>query len=171
MSNDGQTQQTRDAGHSGIRLADFAKCPEAVKGKLQQEHVAALRIYSSSAYGRINLPLRNSTKPHPCAATTLFVAEALRKLRARVPSLRVVRDPLCGVRSDRPGCILLGYIGAVCHTRSPHHIPSALRHWSSTLGMLLPQGGSCLSVRIQASTPLKTQAFTSAGAPRSTQRT
>jgi hypothetical protein len=82
LSNDGHTQQERDVGHEGLRLADFVERPEAVTAKLNEAHIAALRIYSSKAYGRINFPLRSGTKPHPCAATTLFVAEALRKLRA-----------------------------------------------------------------------------------------
>jgi hypothetical protein len=82
LSNDGQSTIMRDEGHGDVRLADFKKLPQAVAAKLSETHIAALRIYSSTAFRRINAPLRQRVKPHPCAATTLFLAEGLKKLRA-----------------------------------------------------------------------------------------
>jgi hypothetical protein len=71
----------RDEGHDNMRLKDFLTLKGAVKAKLELPHVAALRLYTSQAYTRINEPLRNSEKPHPFAATTYFLSEALKKLR------------------------------------------------------------------------------------------
>jgi hypothetical protein len=71
----------RDAGgNSGKALGDFMKHPHA--GKLKQAHVLALRLYTSNSYPRINDPLRQGAKPHPFAATTYFIYDALRKLRS-----------------------------------------------------------------------------------------
>ena len=71
----------RDEGHDNMRLEDFLKLKDAVTAKLELPHVAALRLYTSQAYKRINDPLRNGEKPHPFAATTYFLSEALKKLR------------------------------------------------------------------------------------------
>jgi hypothetical protein len=72
---------TRDEGHNGMQLVHFRQCPDAVKAELELAHIAALRIYTSNAYKRINDPLRNGERPHPFAATTYFLSEALKKLR------------------------------------------------------------------------------------------
>jgi hypothetical protein len=72
---------TRDEGHGGMKLEHFRQRPDAVKAELELPHIAALRIYTSNAYKRINDPLRNGEKPHPFAATTYFLSEALKKLR------------------------------------------------------------------------------------------
>ena len=82
QSNDGHSSVTRDKDRQGMLLADFVKDERAVKAKLMDTHVAALRIYSSNAYRQINDPLRKGTKPHPCAATTYFIHEAIGRLRA-----------------------------------------------------------------------------------------
>ena len=44
----------------------------------------ALRVYTTQSYGRINNPLRQDPpeRPHPFAATTYFISEAIKKLRA-----------------------------------------------------------------------------------------
>ena len=41
----------------------------------------ALRLYTSNSYGRVNDPLRQGTKPHPFAATTYYIHDAIAKLR------------------------------------------------------------------------------------------
>ena len=64
-----------------MKLEQFRQRPDAVKAELELPHIAALRIYTSNAYKRINDPLRNGEKPHPFAATTYFLSEALKKLR------------------------------------------------------------------------------------------
>jgi serine/threonine protein kinase len=74
----------KDKGHQGMQLGDFMALPAAQAAKLELPHVAALRIYTSNAYTCINNPLRKGCKkeePHPYAATTLFLSEALRRLR------------------------------------------------------------------------------------------
>jgi hypothetical protein len=81
-SNDGNSTIVRDKGHNGMLLLDFKRHPTAVAARLEEAHVAALRLYTSTAYGRINIPLRNQEKPHPFAATTIFLSEALKKLRS-----------------------------------------------------------------------------------------
>jgi hypothetical protein len=75
----------RDKGNTGKGLAEFVGLPDAVQAKLEAPHVAALRLYTSQAYPRINNPLRegcSKDRPHPFAATTLFLDQALKKLRA-----------------------------------------------------------------------------------------
>jgi hypothetical protein len=72
----------RDEGHDKMRLEDFLKLKEGVTAKLNLSHVAALRLYTSQAYKCINDPLRKGEKPHPFAATTYFLSEALKQLRA-----------------------------------------------------------------------------------------
>ena len=50
---------------------------------LQRHHVLALRLYTTSSYGKINSPMRTNppTRPHPFAATTFFIFEGIKKLR------------------------------------------------------------------------------------------
>jgi hypothetical protein len=82
-SNDGHSIAMRDKGHAGMYLKDFLAFGGAVTANLEDTHVAALRrLYTSQAYKCINDPLRSCTKHHPFAATTLFVSEALKKLRS-----------------------------------------------------------------------------------------
>jgi hypothetical protein len=71
----------RDKGRTGWTLSDFVCNENAFKAKLTTAHVAALRIYSSRLFNRVNGPLREGIKPHPFAATTLLTSIALRKLR------------------------------------------------------------------------------------------
>jgi hypothetical protein len=72
----------QDKGHGNMKLKDFLQCDPAKKGKLELYHIAALRLYTSDAYKCINEPLRKSVKPHPYPATTYFMTQALKKLRA-----------------------------------------------------------------------------------------
>jgi hypothetical protein len=72
----------RDVGNEGQTLDDFCKQPDACKANLTKAHVLALRLYTSNSYGRVNWPLREGTKPHPYAATTYFIHDAIAKLRA-----------------------------------------------------------------------------------------
>jgi hypothetical protein len=86
QGNEGK-MKIRDNGHinvdgGGMRLDDFAAHANARAGKLQPKHVAALRIYTSKSFWRINSPLRKQQKPHPFPATTLLISQALSQLRA-----------------------------------------------------------------------------------------
>jgi hypothetical protein len=60
----------------------LAQHPHAKTARLEEYHVLALRLYTSSSYSQINNPLRAKQRPHPFAATTYFVSEAIKKLRA-----------------------------------------------------------------------------------------
>jgi Ran GTPase-activating protein (RanGAP) involved in mRNA processing and transport/GTPase SAR1 family protein len=82
----------RDAGNEGMTLNDFHKQPDARKAKLSKAHVLALRLYTSNSYGRVNEALRQGAKPHPFAATTYYIHNAITKLRAtRADSATTVR--------------------------------------------------------------------------------
>ena len=80
----------RDHGNSGKRLADFANHKIAKQYRLREEHVAALRIYTTSAFSYINNPLRmnnsggdkGDTKSHPYPVTVSFIDDAIKLLRA-----------------------------------------------------------------------------------------
>lgn len=80
----------RDLNNTGKRLNDFVKHPMAIKYRLREEHIAALRIYTTSAFRYINNPLRQSRnnlaekneKVHPYPLTVCLIDEAIKKLRA-----------------------------------------------------------------------------------------
>jgi hypothetical protein len=81
----GYSGVVKERGNGGKRLRDFLQDPHAVSAELELAHIAALRLYTSGAYTCINGPLRkgcSTAEPHPFAATTLFLSEALKKLRA-----------------------------------------------------------------------------------------
>jgi len=79
--NDGFTAK-QDVGNGGKTLADFAARKDAKTAELTIYEVAALRYYTSPAFRWINDPLRKKIKPVPLPATTLFIYDALKKLRA-----------------------------------------------------------------------------------------
>jgi hypothetical protein len=72
----------RDAGNEGVTFDGFCMQPDARKAALTKAHVLALRLYTSNSYARVNDPLRDGTKPHPFAATTYYIHDAIAKLRA-----------------------------------------------------------------------------------------
>lgn len=72
----------RDRGRNGEVLADFCLHRDARLARLEEAHVVALRLYTTSAFQHVNAPLRNPKGAHPLARTTWFIAEAIRRLRA-----------------------------------------------------------------------------------------
>lgn len=72
----------RDKGRQGERLADFVNHPIAVAHGLDEARVAALRLYTTAAYSFINNPLRAGEK-HPLPCTVAFIADGIKKLRAK----------------------------------------------------------------------------------------
>ena len=81
----------RDLNNSGKRLQDFVNHPIAKKYQLREEHVAALRIYTTSAFRSINGPLRRNQSvsvheqekaPHPFPVTVTLIDDAIKRLRA-----------------------------------------------------------------------------------------
>jgi len=80
---------TRDEGNTGKKLADFVNHDIAKKYQLREEHIAALRIYTTSAFRFINNPLRKSEscndkikKKHPYPVTVSLIDDAIKRLRA-----------------------------------------------------------------------------------------
>ena len=67
----------------GKTLEQLMKHKSTKVAKLQRYHVLALRLYTSSSYSKINNPMRSEppARPHPFAATTFFVFDAIKKLR------------------------------------------------------------------------------------------
>lgn len=65
-------------------IDELMKCPEVKIARLKMHHVLALRLYTTSSYKCLNNPLRTDppTQPHPFAATTFFISEGIKKLRA-----------------------------------------------------------------------------------------
>lgn len=72
----------RDKGRQGERLADFVQHPIAVAHGLDEPRVVALRLYTTAAYTVINNPLRAGAK-HPLPCTVAFIADAIKRLRAK----------------------------------------------------------------------------------------
>ena len=58
--------------------------PHAQMAKLGRHHILALRLYTTDSYSKINDPLRKDPpdRPHPFAATTFFISEGIKMLRA-----------------------------------------------------------------------------------------
>ena len=72
----------RDRGRNGERLADFVSHPIATAHGLDEPRVAALRLYTTAAYSHINNPLRAGER-HPLPVTVAFIADGIKKLRAK----------------------------------------------------------------------------------------
>jgi hypothetical protein len=68
----------------GKTLEELVEHPHAKTARLERYHVLALRRYTTQSYGRINNPLRRDPpeRPHPFAATTYFISEVIKKMRA-----------------------------------------------------------------------------------------
>ena len=106
----GAIRDRHPGGRLNLTLDDFVKMPQARDAGLEKAHVLALRLYTSNSYSCINGPLRKvadiraaekkqmeedqkfgrpvqSPKllaPHPFAATTYYISDALKKLRANL---------------------------------------------------------------------------------------
>lgn len=55
---------------------------QVTTAKLEAAHVLALRLYTTTSHKSINAPLRDTRSAHPLAATTYYISEGLKKLRA-----------------------------------------------------------------------------------------
>jgi hypothetical protein len=109
---------TRDIGRNGERLADFVSHPYARMARLDEAHVAALRIYTTAAHKVLNEPLRDvaSTAAHPFPVTVAFLRDAIGKLRvvgADEDSRKVVTklDLWRGLRDMQPSDSFLQHGG------------------------------------------------------------
>lgn len=65
-------------------IGELMLSPDVQTAGLKKHHVVALRLYTTKSYESINKPMRKDppTKPNPFAATTFFISEAIKKLRA-----------------------------------------------------------------------------------------
>ena len=65
-------------------LDELLQHPYAQMAKLGRHHILALRLYTTESYPKINNPLRQvpPQRPHPFAATTYFISEGIKLLRA-----------------------------------------------------------------------------------------
>ena len=73
----------------GLSLEALVAHPHAQTAKLKEHHVLALRLYTTTSYCRVNDPLRcvPPLRPHPFAATTFFIDQAIKLMRAVAASL------------------------------------------------------------------------------------
>ena len=69
---------------SGTSLDSLVAHEHAKIAKLELHHVLALRLYTTSSYPKVNDPLRADPpqRPHPFSATTWFIDQGIKKLRA-----------------------------------------------------------------------------------------
>ena len=69
---------------SGATLSSLVEHPDSRTAKLAIHHVLALRLYTTSSFARVNNPLRKDPpeRPHPFAATTFFIDQGIKMLRA-----------------------------------------------------------------------------------------
>ena len=67
-----------------VTLEALLASEEAMTAHLELHHILALRLYTTSSFRCINEPLRRNPRPkqHPFAATTLFIQEGIKQLRA-----------------------------------------------------------------------------------------
>ena len=72
-----------DAGETKS-LEELLAHPSARMAKLGRHHILALRLYTTCSFSKINDPLRKDPpdRPHPFAATTFFISEGIKMLRA-----------------------------------------------------------------------------------------
>ncbi len=77
----------RDKGNTGKSLDYFVKHETATSAKLKDAEVVALRLYTTSAFSKINNPLRDQSRindkvPHPLPVTVWLITSAIKKLRS-----------------------------------------------------------------------------------------
>merc|ERR1719210_2103957 len=67
--------------NKGKRLDDFVNSPEARLAGLKKHHAAALRLYTTNSFRKLNDPLRKRVRPHPFKFTVFFLTHGLKRLR------------------------------------------------------------------------------------------
>jgi len=74
---------------SGESLDVLVAHPHARLAKLKKQHVLCLRLYTTTSFCRVNDPLRQvpPQRPHPFAATTFFIDQGIKLMRAVAASL------------------------------------------------------------------------------------
>ena len=90
-------------GQERKTLEELMAHPHAQMAKLGRHHILALRLYTTDSYSKINDPLRKDPpeRPHPFAATTFFISEGIKMLRAVAANLPDAHTPLIFWRGMR----------------------------------------------------------------------
>lgn len=74
-----------DHGHHGMKLGDFVSHKHSRKCNLTEANVLAVRMYTTSSYGKLNNPLRSKCADpsfhHPFKMTVYYLDEGLKLLR------------------------------------------------------------------------------------------
>ena len=70
-----------DNGNKGKNLKDFVNHKNSRHSHLSQANVLSVRLYTTSSFKRLNMPLRNKIQPHPFKMTIYYLDEGLRQLR------------------------------------------------------------------------------------------
>jgi hypothetical protein len=76
-----------DHGRGAMNLSDFMANPKAKNAGLREAEMVAMRLYTTSAYQFMNIPLRDDARHSrgeqcPLPVTTHFALEGIKKLRA-----------------------------------------------------------------------------------------
>jgi len=81
---EGVRADRKAASGEGMVLDDFVNHKASKMAQLDAAHVLALRLYSTAAFRSLNGPLREWQRKtaHPFAATVLFLADGIKRLRA-----------------------------------------------------------------------------------------
>ena len=122
----------------GKTLDALTQHAHAKTAKLQRHHVLALRLYTTSSYARINDPLRQEppVRPHPFAATTYFISDAIKKLRAVAANLADAHTPVIYWRGMKD-------LGA---PRTAHVLAAGLRCARAFVGVPKPVAAAGLTM-------------------------
>ena len=83
---------------SEASLDELMKHQSSIAATLDRSHVLALRLFTTSSYKKINDHLRKQTQPHPFAATTYYISEGIKKLRALAPTTQSTVNYWRGVK-------------------------------------------------------------------------
>ena len=100
-------------GRQGMLLADFMALKSCHNAQLEESHVVALRLYTTSAFRALNNPMRNLkldpdgepvqppklAEPHKLPVTMAFMYEGLKRLRAAAAIEEDARATLSGAQS------------------------------------------------------------------------
>lgn len=82
-----------DGSFDGQTLEQLVAHPHARMAQLETARVLALRLYTTGSFARVNDPLRADPpqRPHPFAATTYFIDQGIKMLRAVAASLETAQ--------------------------------------------------------------------------------
>lgn len=76
-------------------IEELMQTDEVKSSGMEIAHVLSLRLYTSSTYDSINMPMRTTppTKPHPFAVTAYYISEGIKMLRSMAGELPGAHQP------------------------------------------------------------------------------